>query len=81
MTDITNELFELAQGLLALHENLGNWQAVADKFVGVPKIVVWRIANDGYEPQKNEIRRALGLSEFIVVKQKRDAKGRFIRKF
>ena len=78
------ETEELAQRLLVRYSKLRNWQAVADEFrVGefeVPKIVVWRIANDGYEPQKNEIRRALGLSEIIIIRQKRDTKGRYMRK-
>ena len=70
------EIKEFAQHLLGLHSKLESWQAVADKF-GVPKIIVWRIANDGYEPKKNSVRRALGLSEITIVKQKRNAKGRY----
>lgn len=74
-----NELEELVQDILELYSKYNNWQAVGDHY-DVPKIVVWRIANDSYEPKKNEIRSRLGLSEIIEVHQKRDKKGRFIRK-
>ena len=74
------ETKKLVEHLLDLYSEKRNWQAVADDF-GVPKIVVWRIANDGYVPQKNSIRRALGLPEIIRVYQKRDSHGRFMRKF
>ncbi len=76
MSSNGSETQELAQRLKILYSELGTWQAVADEF-GVPKIIVWRIAKDGYEPQKNEVRRALGLSEITIVKQRRNAKGQY----
>ena len=73
------ELTKLAEKLRFLYVELGSWQKVANEF-DVPKIVVWRIAKDGYEPQKNNIRRKLGLREKIVSFHARDNKGRFARK-
>ena len=75
-----SEIEFLANYLLKSHSKLGNWQAVADEF-GVPKIIVWRIAKDEYEPMKNSVRLALGLSEITIVRQKRDPQGRYMRKF
>ena len=71
-----NELLRLAEKLLALHQELGTWEKVG-KHYGLPKITLWRIVFDGYEPKNNETRRTLGLSEIVQQKIKRDAKGRF----
>lgn len=75
----TKSLQELVEIIKNLKEELRTWGAVGDHF-GVHRIVVWRIANDGYEPKRNSIRRLLGLPEIIQVEQYRNSKGRFIRK-
>ena len=73
---MNNELERLANKLIDLHEELGTWEKVGDHY-GLPKITLWRIALDGYEPKNNKTRRKLGLSEIIEMKRHRDAKGRW----
>lgn len=75
---MTDELVTLANRLSDLYDELGTWERVGEHF-GVPKIVVWRIVNDSYEPKKNKIRRLLGLSEIIEYKVRRNSKGRFAK--
>lgn len=70
------ELLRLADELSLLHEKLGTWEKVGAHY-GLPKITLWRIVNDGYEPKNNRTRQILGLSEIIVQRRLRDAKGRF----
>lgn len=69
-------LAELILRLQALREKFGTWQAVGD-FYGVSRALVWRIVNDGYEPQDNDLRRKLGLDEIIYFRAARDSAGRF----
>ena len=71
-----NELLRLAEKLLALYRKLGTWEKVG-KHYDLPKITLWRIVYDSYEPKNNETRRILGLSEIVQQKIKRDSKGRF----
>lgn len=73
-----NELAKLAEKLLALYEALGTWEKVGEHYK-LPKITLWRIAYDGYDPRNNKTRRILGLSEIVEQKIRRDAKGRFTR--
>ena len=75
---MTDELVTLANKIGDLYSELGTWERVGEHY-GVPKIVVWRIVNDNYEPKKNEIRRLLGLSEIIEYKIRRNSKGRFAK--
>ena len=70
------ELVILAEKLIDLHAELGTWEGVG-KHYGLPKITLWRIVYDGYEPKNNETRRKLGLTEIIEIKRRRDGKGRF----
>lgn len=77
MTD--DELDILAEKLLKLHANLGTWEKVGQHY-GLPKIILWRIVYDGYDPKNNGTRRVLGLSEIVEQKILRDAKGRFTRR-
>ena len=74
-----NELLRLAEKLLLLYKELGTWERVG-KHYDLPKITLWRIVFDDYEPKNNETRRILGLSEIVQQKIKRDAGGRFARK-
>ena len=71
-----DELGVLAEKLLDLHAELGTWERVG-KHYGIPKITLWRIVYDGYEPRGKEPRRKLGLSEIVEHRIRRDAKGRF----
>lgn len=72
------ELVILAEKLLNLHEELGTWERVG-KHYSLPKITLWRIAHDGYDPRNNKTRRILGLSEIIEQKVRRNAQGRFAK--
>lgn len=71
-----DDLSRLIQEIVDKRSELRTWEAVG-KFYAVPKIVLWRIVNDNYEPQKNEIRIKLGLAEILFVKTHRDRQGRF----
>ncbi len=76
MSSNGSEIESLAKYLRKSYSEKRNWQAVADEF-GVPRIIVWRIAKDEYEPKKNSVRRILGLSEITEIRQKRNAKGQY----
>lgn len=76
VTSMENELEILATEILKKHDELGTWERVGDHY-GLPKITLWRIAIDGYEPKKNKTRRLLGLSEIVEHRVRRDGKGRF----
>lgn len=69
------ELPVLIAQLLREHKT-HSWAALARKY-GVHKAVLWRIANDGYEPKNAELRKRLGLPERIIVTVRRNEKGRF----
>ena len=73
-----NELEILAKKLLDLHDELGTWERVGDHY-DMPKITLWRIVNDGYEPKGRDVRRLLGLSEIVEHRIRRDTKGRFVK--
>ena len=73
-----NEIEILAEKLLDLHAELGTWERVGLHY-GMPKITLWRIVFDGYEPRGNEPRRRLGLSEIVEHRVRRDDKGRFAK--
>lgn len=73
-----NELVILAEKISNLHEELGTWERVG-KHYNLPKITLWRIVNDGYDPRNNETRRKLGLREIVEQKIRRDSKGRFAK--
>jgi len=77
-TSMENELVILADKLTSLHGELGTWERVG-KHYGLPKITLWRIVFDEYEPKNNEDRRRLGLSEIIISKRRRNSKGRFAK--
>ena len=72
-------LSELADEILELKSKLITWRAVAQHY-SVSPAVVWRIANDGYEPKGNEVRRKLGLEEIVYFRATRDKRGRFQRR-
>lgn len=67
--DLIDEVWEFK-------EKFGTWQAVGDQY-GVSRTVVWRIANDGYEPRNRDARFKLGLDEILLVRASRDPQGRF----
>ena len=70
------ELERLANKISDLYEELGTWEGVGSHY-GLPKIILWRIVNDGYEPKNNKTRRRLGLSAIVEKKQMRDTSGRY----
>jgi len=52
--------------MLEKHGDGNSWRKVADEF-GVSPSMAWRIAKEGYEPQDNEIRAALGWPLIVKV--------------
>jgi len=70
---------EVAAEISELKAQLLTWRSVADHY-GVGVAVVWRIANDGYEPQGNDVRRRLGLEEILHIRAARNKHGRFQRR-
>ena len=72
------ELTRLADKLIELHGELGTWERVGLHY-DLPKITLWRIAFDGYEPKDNETRHILELSEIVEYRIHRDARGRFTK--
>lgn len=68
----------LAKEIWRLKDELGTWAEVGRHY-DVSRVVVWRIANEGYEPKAEEIRSKLGLTERIVQEVKRDKFGRFTK--
>ena len=72
-----DELVILATKLLDLHAELGTWERVG-KHYGIPKITLWRIVFDGYEPKGKEPRRKLGLPELVTREVYRNGAGRFV---
>jgi predicted transcriptional regulator len=46
----------------------------------VTRAVVWRIEHDGYNPRRNDLRRALGLTEYLTVEIERNGEGRFTKR-
>ena len=75
-----NSIAELANKMMSLYESLGTWQRVGDHY-GVSRTVAWRIAIEGYEPKKPEIRRKLGLPVIEMIPQVRNNKtGQFSKR-
>ncbi len=75
---MSKTLVTLVKEIQDLYEGLGTWDAVG-KHYDVHRSVVWRIANDGYEPKDNQIRFMLGLPQIIQQEAFRDALGRFTK--
>ena len=80
MNDVNDEktLTELVDEVWHLKERLGTWQAVGDHY-DVSRIIVWRIANNNYEPKNNEARLKLGIDKLVFIRQARGKDGRFQR--
>ena len=75
----TKTLTEVVRELREVYEQLGSWQAVADKY-GVTKPLAWRTALRGYEPKDNDIRSRLGLPVIVEKPQLRGGDGRYVSK-
>ena len=66
----------LSDALLDQHVSGMSYQEMAD-FYGVSKAMIWRVANQGYEPKDDVIRERLGFPQIIKQTVYRDEHGRF----
>ncbi len=65
--------------LRQMHRKLGSWRAVAEVF-GLPPSTVHTYATTDWDPERDDIREALGLDPFpevTYVRQVRGKDGRF----
>ena len=74
----TTTLEELKQSLLKRKEGGETWAGMAREY-DVNPAVLWRIANEGYNPKKEETRKKLGLPEIVQQEVHRNSKGRFTK--
>ena len=77
MADVSSSLHKLQERLKAEKEALGSWQALARKYE-LNAAIPWRIVHQNYIPVRADIRRKLGLAEFLRVPARRGKDGRFI---
>ena len=73
----TVSLTELKEGLLKRNANDESWAEISRSY-GVGVAVVWRIANEGYNPKDKDVRLKLCLPELVTREVYRNAAGRFI---
>jgi len=62
--------------LIALYALRGSWRAVGLE-LDVSSGMAWRVANEGYEPKDDVIRKKLGFPQVIKQTVYRDEHGRF----
>ena len=72
----TTTLDELKQSLLKRKEDGETWAGMGREY-DVNPAVLWRIANEGYNPKKKETRAKLHLPEVLIQEAHRNNKGRF----
>lgn len=66
------------KSLLIEQKKSATWDELAAKY-DVNKGILWMIVNQDYEPKRDDIRKKLGLPEYVVVPVIRDEKGRFAK--
>ena len=59
-------LENLKKSLVDRNEDGESWAAMGRDY-GVNPAVIWRIANEDYNPKKAELRAKLGLPELIIM--------------
>ena len=73
----TISLAALKENLLKRNADDESWADIS-KGYGVGVAVVWRIANEGYNPKDKGVRLKLCLPELVTREVYRNEKGRFI---
>ena len=73
----TISLDSLKGQLIKRNESGETWAAMAREY-GVSTAVLWRLANEGYNPKGAEIRHKLSLPELVIREQWRTSLGRFV---
>ena len=72
----TISLDTLKRQLIKRNENGETWAAMAREY-GVSTAVLWRLANEGYNPKNKKTRAKLSLPELVKQTVYRDEHGRF----
>ena len=75
----TISLDNLREQLIKRNENGETWAAMAREY-GVSTAVLWRLANEGYNPKRADTRNKLSLPELSVQENWRNEKGRYTKK-
>ncbi len=75
----TTTLENLKESLLQRKEDGETWAGMAREY-DVNPAVLWRIANEGYNPRKKITRTKLRLPEILVQEAYRNDKGRFSKR-
>ena len=73
----TVSLATLKESLLKRNANDESWADISRGY-GVGVAVVWRIANEGYNPKDKGVRSKLCLPELVTREVYRDGAGRFV---
>lgn len=73
---VSRECKILGGKIFRLYRELGTWERVGWSY-GLPKIVLWRIVHDGYEPQNSGTRHTLGLPVIETQEVHRNNLGRY----
>ncbi|TET84633.1 MAG: hypothetical protein E3J37_03370 [Anaerolineales bacterium] len=72
----TISLENLKIKLIKRNEDGETWLSMARGY-GVSSATLWRIAHEGYDPRRADIRQKLSLPELIEIQIRRDKLGRF----
>ena len=75
----TISLDKLKRQLIKRNENGETWATMAREY-GVSTAVLWRLANEGYNPKGADTRQKLSLPELSVQENWRNEKGRYTKK-
>ena len=77
MADVSPSFRKLQERLKSDKEALESWQALGRKY-DLSAAIPWRIVHQNYMPVRADIRRKLGLAEFLRVPVRRGKDGRFV---
>jgi len=75
----TISLETLKNQLIKRKEDGETWAGMARKY-DVNPAVIWRIANDGYNPKRSDTRQKLSLPELKMTEDWRGSDGRYCKK-
>ena len=73
----TVSLATLKENLLERNSQDESWADISKSY-GVGVAVIWRIANEGYDPKNKDVRSKLCLPELVTREVYRNEKGRFV---